>query len=231
MVASVVSRRSHTSGLLNSAHGPAGRTRSSAAGEVAVVFFLIEAALWTEHRTQLVWTLAALGSVLFFVFRKRPLREELGFRLPPPGSVSGTLLVTLGLAAGLLLVGWWTGSWDPRRPAWPPVGHPALYAAWTVAQEFLLQSFFFLHLEQALGNGRRAVVAAAALFSLAHLPSPVLTFATFAGGLLFCEMFRRYRSLYLPAAAHPLLALTLAEAFSMALLNHMRVGIGYLHAH
>jgi membrane protease YdiL (CAAX protease family) len=221
----------HTSSSFNSTHEPAGRTRISAAGEVAVVFILIEAALWTDHRTQLVWTLVALGAVLFFVFRKGPSREELGFRLPPPGSVSGTLLVTLGLAVGLLLAGWWIGTWDPRHPTWPPVGRPALYAAWTVAQEFLLQSFFFLHLEQALGDGRRAVVASAVLFSLAHLPSPALTIATLAGGLLFCEMFRRYRSLYLPAVAHPLLALTLAEAFSMRLLNHMRVGIGYVHAH
>jgi membrane protease YdiL (CAAX protease family) len=221
----------HTSGSFNSTHELVGRARTSAACEVAIVFFLIEAALWTEHRTQLVCTLAALGSVLFFVFRRRPSPEELGFRLPPPGSASRSLLVTLFMAAGLLLAGWWTGSWDPRHPSWPPVGHPALYAAWTVAQEFLLQSFFFLRLERALGNGHRAVAVAAVLFSLAHLPSPVLTVATLVGGFLFCEMFRRYRSLYLPALVHPLLALTLAEAFSMTLLNHMRVGIGYLHAH
>lgn len=205
--------------------------RISAGIEAAVVFLLVEATLWTEHRTQSFVVVAAMASVLFFVFRKRPSRAELGFRLPPLRSALRVLLLAVGLAAVLLLVGWWAGTWDPRHPKWPPVGHPFLYAAWTVAQEFLLQSFFFLRLERALGSGRRAVIGTALLFSIAHLPSPVLTVATLVGGVLFCEMFCRYRSLYSPAVAHALLALTLAEAFSVKLLNHMRVGIGYLHAH
>jgi membrane protease YdiL (CAAX protease family) len=39
-------------------------------------------------------------------------------------------------------------------------------------------------------------MAAALLFAATHVPSPLLTGLSLIGGLLFCEMFRRYRNIF-----------------------------------
>ncbi len=111
----------------------------------------------------------------------------------------------------------------PWRGAWQ-------YAVWALMQQFALQSFFYVRMESLVGS-RRAVLAAAVLFSSVHLPSPVLTIATLMGGLFFCEMFRRYRTILPLGVVHAALGLTIAASFSDHLLHHMRVGIGYLAFH
>ncbi len=73
-----------------------------------------------------------------------------------------------------------------------------------------------------------AVWGAALLFCIAHLPSPVLTLLSFIGGLLFCEMFRRYRNIFPLGLVHAALGLTIAASLPDSLLHHMRVGLGYL---
>jgi membrane protease YdiL (CAAX protease family) len=111
----------------------------------------------------------------------------------------------------------------PWRRAWQ-------YAIWALEQEFILQSFFYVRLESFLGS-RRAVWGAALLFCAAHLPSPVLTLLSLIGGLLFCEMFRRYRNIFPLGLVHAVLGLTIAASFPDSLLHHMRVGLGYLSHH
>jgi membrane protease YdiL (CAAX protease family) len=95
-------------------------------------------------------------------------------------------------------------------------------------QQFILQSFFFIRLESLL-DARRAVWAAAVLFSAAHIPNPVLTVGTFLGALFFCETFRRYRTIYPLGIVHAAWGLALAESVPESLLRHMRVGIAYIH--
>ena len=90
-----------------------------------------------------------------------------------------------------------------------------------------MQSFFFIRFERLYGSSA-AVWIASALFAAAHLPNPVLLAAALAGSLFFCEMFRRYRSIYPLGIAHALLGLTLAVTIPDSLLHHMRVGLGYL---
>jgi membrane protease YdiL (CAAX protease family) len=76
-----------------------------------------------------------------------------------------------------------------------------------------------------------AVLATAGLFGSVHIPSPVLTVASFVGGLFFFEMFRRYRNIFPLGLVHALLGLAMAASFSDAVLHHMRVGIGYVRFH
>ena len=104
------------------------------------------------------------------------------------------------------------------------------YALWALIQEFILQSFFFTRFEELFG-GAAAVWIAATLFATAHLPSPVLTAGTLIGALFFCEMFRRYRSIYLLGVVHAMLGLTIAMTMPDSVLHHMRVGMGYLRYH
>ena len=77
-------------------------------------------------------------------------------------------------------------------------------------------------------GGSAAVWIAFALFAAAHLPSPILTTATLIGAFFFCEMFRRYRSIYPLGVVHAMLGLSIFLVTPESLLHHMRVGIGYL---
>ena len=69
---------------------------------------------------------------------------------------------------------------------------------------------------------------ASTLFAAAHLLSPILATATLLGALFFCELYRRYRSIYFLGVIHAILGLTVAVVTPDSLLHHMRVGIGYL---
>jgi membrane protease YdiL (CAAX protease family) len=122
----------------------------------------------------------------------------------------------------------WAGGQIPANPTWFPNLQSAWgYVIWAMLQEFMLQSFFFNRCEELYGSPA-AVWMASTLFAAAHLPNPVLTAAALVGSLFFCEMFRRYRSIYALGIVHAMLGLTIALTMPDSLLHHMRVGIGYL---
>jgi membrane protease YdiL (CAAX protease family) len=102
------------------------------------------------------------------------------------------------------------------------------YAIWSLFQQVLLQDYFLARLLRLLGRPVRAALAAAAIFSLAHLPSPILTMVTFVWGLAACLLFLRYRNLYPLALAHAILGIAIAMTVPGPVTHNMRVGLGYL---
>ena len=74
-------------------------------------------------------------------------------------------------------------------------------------------------------------MAAAGLFSLAHLPNPVLTPVTLVWGIAACVLFLRYRNIYTLGLAHGILGLCVAVIVPDSIQHHMRVGIGYYRYH
>jgi membrane protease YdiL (CAAX protease family) len=135
----------------------------------------------------------------------------------------------VSFAAALLMVALvsWAGGGIPANPTWPNLHLSWQYVLWALIQEFMLQSFFFIRCEELFG-GKTAVWVASTLFAAAHLPSPILTTLTLIGALFFCEMFRRYRSIYPIGIVHGILGLTISLTMPDSILHHMRVGIGYL---
>jgi membrane protease YdiL (CAAX protease family) len=193
--------------------------------EVAVVFILILAAVWTpQGQLNSFFGTSAAACIVAFTIAGKWSPVELGLKRPLSGFMR--ILAVGAMACGLIvllgpLLRFGGAGWNvPLNRSWQ-------YASWALCQEFILQSIFFLRLEEALGS-RRAVVAAALLFGIAHLPSPLLTFLAFCGGILFCEMFRRARNLYPIGVIHAVLGLTIAANLPDHWLHHMRVGIGYL---
>jgi len=193
--------------------------------QVGLVFALIMVAVWTpQGRVNAICNLLAALCILWFTARSRYSVRELGLTRPGSGAVvmlvSGVFMVVTIVVAGSVL-----HSLGPAQPV--PWERTWQYAIWALQQEFILQSFFYVRLESLLGS-RRAVWGVALLFSAAHLPSPVLTLLSFIGGLLFCEMFRRYRNIFPLGLVHATLGLTIAASLPDNLLHHMRVGLGYL---
>jgi len=197
--------------------------------EISLVFGLILLAVWTPvGRVNTAASLLAVSSILWFTSRGPYSWRELGFTAPARGT-----LITLGL--GVAVAAFIAASGTVFRPIFGPAHavpfHRAWqYGIWAVAQEFILQSFFYLRLKSLLGH-RRAALWAALLFAVVHVPSPLLTGLSFVGALLFCELFHRYRALVPIGLAHALLGLTIAASLPDSLLHHMRVGIGYLMYH
>jgi membrane protease YdiL (CAAX protease family) len=199
--------------------------------QVAVGYALIELVLWTPRgRAQSAAMLMATVCILLFTGFSHYSGPELGLRLPSLKGAAWILTSGLIAAAGIVAGAGLMGENFPANTTWPTLNGAWQYAIWGVVQQFILQSFFYVRLESVLGSSR-AVLATAFLFSAAHIPSPVLTVATLLGALFFCEMFRRYRSIYPLGIVHAMLGLAMAASFPDTLLRHMRVGLGYLHFH
>ncbi|MCU1298148.1 MAG: hypothetical protein JWO91_2426 [Acidobacteriaceae bacterium] len=213
---------SRTWSALNPAHW-------ASLAEVGLVFGAILGAVWTEFGfLNSCFILLAAASVVVFSMRGALSLRDLGLRHPFRGMfpilISGAVLViSIGLVGPATLKVGGPVFALPLAKAWT-------YVIWALLQEFILQSFFFVRLESVVGS-RRATVISALLFAAVHVPSPVLTIASFVGGLIFCEMFRRYRNLFPIGLIHGALGLTIAASLPAAWLHHMRVGIGFLSYH
>ena len=196
--------------------------------EIAIVFACIIIAIWSPPgKVNSIFSIVASACVVAFAIAGRWGASELGLTRPLSGV--GPILLTGAILCGLIA---FLGL--PLRFAGPGWGVPLTrswqYGIWALEQEFILQSIFFLRLEPMVGS-RRAVFAAATLFAVAHIPSPVLTVLAFAGGVVFCDLFRRRRNLYPLGIIHAALGLTIAARLPDHWLHHMRVGIGYLFLH
>jgi len=193
--------------------------------EIAIVFALILAAVWTpQGRLNAFFSLSAAACVLEVAFAGRWGPRQMGLAQPLAGAWK--MFLAGALSCGLI---WVAGSaLRSIGPSYPiPWNRSWQYTIWAQVQEFILQSIFFIRLESVL-NSRRAVFWAASLYAVAHIPNPVLTALSFFGGLFFCELFRRYRNLFPLGIIHAALGLTIAASFPDRWLHHMRVGIGYL---
>jgi membrane protease YdiL (CAAX protease family) len=202
--------------------------RAWTGAQIGIAYALLEAALWTEGSAQKTCSGVAAVWILLAVLMQRRPAEQLG--VGRQGLRQSLWVIPVGAAAAAMAVAvaWGVGSlhvlWSPK-----PVAHALLYVVWATVQQFILQSFFFVNLEELLGEGRKALLASALLFSAAHIPNPVLVGSTFVAALFLTAVFRRYRNIYPLGVAHGLLGLALAVSAPDALLRHMRVGIAYLH--
>lgn len=82
---------------------------------------------------------------------------------------------------------------------------------WALAQQYVLNGFFVNRLVAFFGDAEDHTIplAAAMLFSLAHLPNLFLMVVTFAGGLICAKIFLRYRNLCFLAFAQAVISLEL----------------------
>src|SRR4051812_28524612 len=199
-----------------------------AGARMVMAYALLEWALWSTRPMQQVASVAFLAWIIVTTVTQRRKLRELGLGIDGFAGASIAIPIAL-LAAALILVGaWLLGTLRPITDP-HPLPHALTYALWATIQEFLLNSYFYLTLKEVLRTPRRAAVGAVLLFTLAHIPNPVLLAGTLLASIFFVTMFRRYRNIYPLGIAHAILGLTLPLAFPDVVLRHMRVGIGYYH--
>ena len=206
------------------------RNRTILLLEAGVGFALIMATVWTRTTTQrrLFWISAAyfLGWTLVAAWKR--VRRQWKVSLPP-FKVSATLIMgALLLAAGMLAVAGAVGTLHGLFGVRNPLRHAASYLLWALIQQIIQQTFFLPRFEQLTQRGLLATFIAASLFAVAHIPNPVLTPATFLGGWILGELYRRYRSVLPLGMAHGVVGIAIACSFPDHLQHHMRVGVSYL---
>lgn len=112
-------------------------------------------------------------------------------------------------------------AFDPFRLIDTKLG----YFIGAALQQFVIQSYCFVRLEKLLGCQAKACKWTAVLFSLCHLPNPLLMVITWYGGRLSCTLFKEHRNLFTLALAHGLIGASLAAYWPSWV---MRAGIGFV---
>lgn len=154
--------------------------------------------------------------------------REWGFnwRALLPG-LRAALLVTAPAVVVILMAGAWLGTLHDRRDFLGSFG--GLFV-WGGAQQWVLQTVV-LREAQRVTSPRWAILVAALLFAMVHLPNPFLTAVTFAGGLAWCAIYARYPNIVPLAISHALGTLAILHAFDETITGRLRIGVSYLRLH
>jgi len=199
--------------------------------EISIGYALILAVIWTPRPLQswLYWL--ALAFFIVSVASSFPGWKALGFTASGFWRSSWVVGVALAIAAGAVTL----------AASLHTLHHPSGltqwfftfsgYTVWSFAQQFLLQSYFLARFLRLLPSASMAAIAAALVFSAAHLPNPILTALTLVWGLAACFIFLRARNLYPLAIAHAIFGICIAITVPATTLHNMRVGLGYLRYH
>ena len=207
--------------------------RWEALGEAFATFAFIMLYAW-KLRPLCPWLaiLVPAFTVATHVARGESARR-LGFGWEDFRTAFPALLPWVVAAAGLLLAaGAAAGTIRPLAPR-QIVGGVGAYMVWGACQQYLLNAFLANRLAEWAGGPERRTVplAAAALFSLPHLPNWFLMAVTFAGGYLSVRVWQRYRSLYVLGIAHGVIAFVLFAVVPDSIGGHFFIGPRYLMNH
>ena len=196
--------------------------------EIFIPYALILGVIWTPRPIQKwLWILAA-AVIIVVTIVSWPGLDAMGIRrknfirsiwIVPAAMAAATIAVVV---AGHLKTLYLHGG-----PLWLFENY-WLYAIWACAQQFLLQSFFLVRFLRVLPRPWMAALAAALLFSMAHMPSDILVPAALCWGFGACLLFVHYRNLYPIAVAHAILGIMIAITIPGTVDHNMRVGLGYL---
>jgi membrane protease YdiL (CAAX protease family) len=194
--------------------------------ELLTGWAMLEAALWTSGREQVWIGVGAIAAMAAFNIVSGCTAREQGFSFRANvrawWMVPAAVVIAGGMLAGGALAGTLHGMSGYRTPALHAFG----YAIWAFVQEWMALGFVLVRLERVV-SGRWAVAGCTAIFTLAHLPNPVLMAATCVMSATFAVVFRRYRALYPLAFAHALFGLAMAIAVPGWMTHFMRVGMAY----
>ena len=168
----------------------------------------------------------AFALMIFSHGERGETAREIGFRLDNFLAAARLLLLPTIIASAFILFAGWLGkgpgfSMAPLRPRFlflPP---------WALLQQYALQGFINRRAQIAFGRGWKSIVLVAVLFSMVHLPNPLLAVLTLMGGLIWAAVYQRESNLLAPALSHAVASLLLALSLPPHLVNSLRVGLKY----
>ena len=196
--------------------------------EVTIVFALILMALWSGPFAQKLIGIATFCWIVISTLRSQTTADSLGLGL---AGIRRSLWIVCAALLVAALVIWIASRMHTLHVVlfhgFAVESSVLAYMLWALVQQFILQDFFMVRLLRLLPTRTAAVIVAATLFAIAHLPNSFLMVVTLIWGIAACTLFLRYRNLYSLGVAHGIMGLCLAIAIPNAVHHQMRVGLGY----
>ena len=214
-----------------------GEDRALALWEIVSVVVSVLVAEWVvfalagDSPAALLFPVATVVAFMLLSHRARgETAREVGWRLDNFRTAARMLAAPMLVFGALLVaVGWYTSNLDFVR--WEGgqslFGVPALSLLWGPLQQYALQGFINRRAQIVWGRGRASVFVVALVFALLHLPNPWLSFATFAGGLLWAYVYQRAPNLLALGLSHGLMTWVLFCSVPPSALHNLRVGFKY----
>lgn len=171
---------------------------------IAILYVTLEL-LHTPKRWSFV--VAGLGLAVYvgYLIRTRAHSwQELGFRrdnLAAGVIPIGATTAVAGIALVLFAARQHRLIWDPTM-----LLLLVLYPAWALAQQFAFQGLLHRGLRTLIRLPVLQVLITAAAFAAVHAGNPTLTALTFAAGVMWSVLYRRWPNLWLLAGSHTVLA-------------------------
>lgn len=170
----------------------------------------------------------ALAFMIFSHCERGETVRDIGFRFDNFWIAVRVLLwPTAVVAMTIPLLSWWIRGDDftfaPLRLRFITL------PLWALFQQYAVQGFINRRAQLSLGKGLKSIVLVAIVFSLVHLPNPLLMGLTLIGGLLWAAVYQRVPNLFALALSHALASWVVALSVSPRLVNGLRVGLKYFH--
>jgi membrane protease YdiL (CAAX protease family) len=198
---------------------------------IATVFFIIAAFIWvmprSSHWETPVLAILLIAALIYGHKQQNQSLHDVGFRLD---TLPAAALMLAPLAAIVIAftvyVGHILGS--TRFPAGPAAAlSAAKLIVFGLAQEYVLLAFFYRRIDEMLPSRALALIAAALVFSVLHLPNPFLVTFTFFAGLLSAIVYVRAPNLWVNGVVHGLLSYCIYYSLSADITGGLRVGPAY----
>ena len=179
---------------------------------------------WWGQQTWLAMVLILFNAGVCVIYHLCSRRAEWGFSWPHflPG-LRWAIFVTIPVLLLIFWVGYTGGSLVGRKNTSLDLINLFI---WALFQQLALQTVLLRELEQRWSRPV-AILSAALLFSLLHLPNPFLVPATLVGGMAWCSLYARYPNLLPIALSHSLCTLMILASLPRSLTGGLRVGYSY----
>ncbi len=194
--------------------------------EIFLIFAFIMAQIWVLPRHWILSTAALLFLIVSWHYRKDTLKT-VGL-LPEDFSQAKPIFIlvfasleTMAIIAFFINPNFWEQAnfWNNIN------GQFRRYIGWALLQQLLLHGYFTNRLQIVFKKPLPTAITAGILFSIAHLPNPILVITTFVFGGASSYFFLKSRNLYILALAHAILGTAIKYLIADPLLDHpLRIG-------